>query len=282
MKTILVPVERHDSTNITLSLAVMVAKRLGAAVEGFALRPLPKVALGWEPASVSLVDASDWNDPEAEAAGREAFSSFMAEQGIARAADDSSPVAAEPVWRWCTEPGGGSEFLASYARAFDLTVVGQPPPKGPGGTVTTLEAALFDSGGPILIAPRDKPATLGETVVIVWNGSSETSRTIAFAKPLLRLARRIVLLADDGGLGHLPAGRLVQRRLAQNGIEAELKLLPDGKIRSGEVLLREAAEQGCDLLVKGAYTQSRLRQMIFGGATNHLIAEAEIPVFMAH
>jgi nucleotide-binding universal stress UspA family protein len=39
---------------------------------------------------------------------------------------------------------------------------------------------------------------------------------------------------------------------------------------------------GCDLLVKGAYTQSRLRQMIFGGATRHIIMEAEIPVILAH
>jgi nucleotide-binding universal stress UspA family protein len=39
---------------------------------------------------------------------------------------------------------------------------------------------------------------------------------------------------------------------------------------------------GADLLIKGAYTQSRLRQMIFGGATSHVLAHARLPVFMAH
>ena len=39
---------------------------------------------------------------------------------------------------------------------------------------------------------------------------------------------------------------------------------------------------GCDLLVKSAYTQSRLRQMIFGGATRHILANATLPVLMAH
>jgi len=34
--------------------------------------------------------------------------------------------------------------------------------------------------------------------------------------------------------------------------------------------------------VKSAYTQSRLRQMIFGGSTRHILANATLPVFMAH
>ena len=50
----------------------------------------------------------------------------------------------------------------------------------------------------------------------------------------------------------------------------------------GEAILAEAKAQGADLLVKGAYTQSRLRQMIFGGATSHILGAAELPVFFAH
>ena len=52
--------------------------------------------------------------------------------------------------------------------------------------------------------------------------------------------------------------------------------------RPGEVILAEARAQGADLLIKGAYTQSRFRQMIFGGATQHVLAAAELPVFLAH
>ena len=48
------------------------------------------------------------------------------------------------------------------------------------------------------------------------------------------------------------------------------------------VILEEAGTRGADLLVKGAYTHSRLRQMFFGGATSHILAEAEIPVLMAN
>jgi nucleotide-binding universal stress UspA family protein len=52
--------------------------------------------------------------------------------------------------------------------------------------------------------------------------------------------------------------------------------------RGGEAILAEAKAMGADLLIKGAYTQSRLRQMIFGGATNHILSAAELPVFLAH
>lgn len=283
MKTILVPVERHESTDTILSLAVLAAKRLGASIEGFALRRLSVAALGWEPAGVPLVSPAEWEQAEAAAAAeaRAAFDAAMAGAGVP-AADPGVEAVDAPVWHWCAEVGAGDEFLGSYARAFDLTVVGKPGPGGGGSSVTTLEAALFESGGPILMAPHREMESLGETIVIVWNGSSETSRTIAFAWPFLRQARRVMILADDGGRGHRPSGELMRRRLARNGVEAELKLLPDGQIRNGEVLLGEAAKIGCDLLVKGAYTQSRLRQMIFGGATQQVLAGARIPVFTAH
>jgi nucleotide-binding universal stress UspA family protein len=55
----------------------------------------------------------------------------------------------------------------------------------------------------------------------------------------------------------------------------------DGRL-TGEVILAHAKALGCDLLIKGAYTQSRLRQIIFGGTTRHILSHTELPVLMAH
>lgn len=282
MKTILVPVEPHDTSGRLLSLAAKLAGKFDAVVTGFALRRPHIAAIGWDPASVAIVTDPDWDDQRSEADAHALFDRIMTEAGLARAEMAGAPVGAGARFRWHTEPASGDEFLGCFGRSFDLTLVGQPSAKAAGSSITTLEAALFDSGGPILVGPQAPVQTFGSTVGIVWNGSSETARTIAFAKPLMRLASRAVVFADDGGLGHRPGGEQIQRRLAENGIAADLKLLPDGKIRSGETLLAEAKAFGCDLLVKGAYTQSRLRQMIFGGATRYLIAESPMPVFMAH
>ncbi len=67
-----------------------------------------------------------------------------------------------------------------------------------------------------------------------------------------------------------------------HGIAADTITIAPGKVSAGETILKKAAELGCDLIVKGAYTQSRLRQMIFGGTTRHILAHAELPVLMAH
>src|SRR5262249_37262014 len=62
------------------------------------------------------------------------------------------------------------------------------------------------------------------------------------------------------------------RYLHRNGVLCEpITVQPEGR-STGEAILAHAASLQCDLLIKGAYTQSRLRQMIFGGATRHILA----------
>jgi nucleotide-binding universal stress UspA family protein len=72
------------------------------------------------------------------------------------------------------------------------------------------------------------------------------------------------------------------RHLQRNGIvAAPMKVERDGR-NTGEAILAAAQSLGCDLLIKGAYTQSRLRQWIFGGATQHVLANAALPVLLAN
>jgi len=148
--------------------------------------------------------------------------------------------------------------------------------------MATLEAALFESGRPILIAPPSAPQKLGDNILIAWNSSTETARTVEAATPFLHKAQRVVVLEVEGGSVPGPSGEELARSLRINGIEAEKMLAKPDRRTAGEVILERAASIGCDLLVKGAYTQSRLRQMIFGGQTSHILGNATIPVLMAH
>jgi nucleotide-binding universal stress UspA family protein len=100
--------------------------------------------------------------------------------------------------------------------------------------------------------------------------------------PFLREAQRVVVLTVEGGSVPGPTGEEMSRSLRLNGVAAEpMRVKPDRR-SAGEAFLATAASLGCDLLVKGAYTQSRLRQMIFGGATSHILSAATVPVLMAH
>jgi nucleotide-binding universal stress UspA family protein len=145
-----------------------------------------------------------------------------------------------------------------------------------------LETVLFESGKPILVAPPEPPARIEETVLIAWNGSTESARSIALGKPFLDRARRVIVLAVEGGMVPGPGAREVVRSLVRGGIPAEaIEVKPEGRT-TGETILAETAKAGVGLIVKGAYTHSRLRQMIFGGATQHLLQHSPLPVFMAH
>ena len=148
--------------------------------------------------------------------------------------------------------------------------------------MTAVEAALFDSGRPVLMAPPVAPKSMGDTVLIHWNASTETARCILFALPLLKRAKRVSLIAIEGAIAPGPSIKDAVGYLAANGIDATDKTVSGRASRPGEAILAEAAAVGADLLIKGAYTQSRLRQMIFGGATSHILSAAELPVFFAH
>jgi nucleotide-binding universal stress UspA family protein len=148
--------------------------------------------------------------------------------------------------------------------------------------MSTLEASLFESGRPCLIASPSPPSTIGENILVAWNCSTEQARATAFAMPLLLRAKQVTVLTVEGATVPGPTGEQIARYLQLNGVPASALTRRAQGQSAGEVILAHAASLGCDLIVKGAYTQSRLRQMIFGGTTRHILANAQLPVLTAH
>ena len=278
MKNILVPTEPHDVMSSVLETALLVQRRFGGYVEGFALRPsVPDYV------PIDMVSGLAWHvDEKADADTRRQahglFDDFMKQHGLV----PSSGAAAEPGFGWHAKAPAGDAFLASHARAFDLIVLGRPLSGKAQPSMASLEAVLFESGRPLLIAPPVAPTSLGETIVVAWNGSTETARTVALATPFLREAKRLIVLGLEGWGVPGPSAEQLAQGLRRNGVVVEIVTSPRSARNDGETILARAAELGADLLVKGAYTQSRLRQMIFGGATAHILASATIPVLMAN
>jgi nucleotide-binding universal stress UspA family protein len=276
MKSILVPIEKNDSISSMLRCATHFANRFQATIEGVALR-LPQIAVvGPDPVVTVAYPKLDQEDRELAVASRRLFDAHFAGAG-------SSP-SGEPAPRTRWRPGDPIDdaMLGSMARVYDATVVGRPTGTAAGPRMTTLEAALFDSGRPILIAPPEAPGSMGERIVISWNCSTESARTVAYALPYLKLAKEVTVLTIDSSVVPGPSGQELADYLAIHGINARELTVSAGGRRAGEAILEEARRLGADLLIKGAYTQSRLRQMIFGGATSDILSKALVPVFMAH
>jgi len=280
MKTILVPTE-HGSTMVSaLDTALLLAQKFDSFIEGFPLRPAVADLVAMDPDSGLTMVAVKENDAEMVRQAETLFRSFMDNRHIAPHAG-AGPAALS--WSWLKDAPSGHDFVGSYGRVFDVIVLARPGDEWQSPSMITLESALFESGRPVLIAPPASPRSLGTNVLVAWNCSTEQARTMADAMPLLRLAERITICTVEGATVAGPTGEEMARSLKLNGIAAApITLKPAGKRSAGETILAKADELGCDLIVKGAYTQSRLRQMIFGGTTRHILANAKLPVLMAH
>ncbi|HEY8580039.1 MAG TPA: universal stress protein [Beijerinckiaceae bacterium] len=278
MKNILVPIEMHSSIESVLRASVLLGRRFNSHIEGMALGPdLPDLVAFDMPVSWTVQDQNAWRELADEAHRR--FETYMMENGVpTRGTPDGAP---QVTHGWAGETSFGDSQAASYARAFDISVMGRPGSERGDARMATAEAAIFESGRPVLLAPPAPVDSLGETIVISWNQSTETARAVAFAMPLLLQAKQVYVLTIENFMVDGPPGELLARSLANHGVKVEALTRPNAR-SPGEAVLEQAGKLGCDLLVKGAYTQSRLRQMIFGGATAHIMARARVPVFMAN
>ena len=279
MKTILVPTENHDAMQSALETALLLARRCDSYMEGFALRwGFDELAGGDMVGGVPLATYKQDSVAEARQA-RQIFESFMQKHDVPR----STGTTVSLSFGWLDDVPEGENFVGSYGRVFDVIVMNRPDVNSTGLYTRAIESGLFESGRPILLSPPSPPQQIATNVLIAWNRSTEQARATALAMPLLQKANRVTVLTVTGGTAVPgPSAEQLIRYLERNGIVTEpMRVELDGR-NTGEAILATAQSLGCDLLIKGAYTQSRLRQMIFGGATQHVLANAALPVLLAN
>jgi nucleotide-binding universal stress UspA family protein len=280
MKTILAVVGDGNASPV-LETAVLAAKRFGSRITGLnALASEYAVVFGGEmgfsiSSEVDRTLEREGHDRREQA--RVLFDTVMRRHGVSLGAGAGAGMSAE----WREESGRQNAVVGAIGRVFDLIVV-EHPDKPASFAEATLEDALFESGRPVLMAPAVPPPSIGERVLVAWNGSTETARTVAFAMPFLKRAARVEVVSVEGAWTPGPSSEDLAKSLKAHGIEAAARHIPAGNRQPGDVFLAEAKAMSADLMVKGAYTQSRLRQMIFGGATRRIIAGADMPVLLAH
>jgi nucleotide-binding universal stress UspA family protein len=184
--------------------------------------------------------------------------------------------------------GLASETLPGLGRVADVLVVARPEDDSAGIHVGLIEAALFESGRPVLLAPRKMPASLGRNIAVAWNGTPEAAHALGAAMPLLMQADVVSILSHHpGSNGHVGGTDEtdVQGLLAYlgwHGIAARVASPPAGGQHVGEALVAGAVAASADLLVMGAYGHSRLREMVFGGATRHVVDDGTLPTLLMH
>ncbi len=178
---------------------------------------------------------------------------------------------------WLALEGDVGEVASLCARYSDLAVIGQTDPEGPtAGSARDLpERMLLGSGRPALVVPyAGRFDSIGQRVLVAWNGSREATRAVNDALPLLERASRVIVLSvnppDPGSGRGAPPGADIALHLARHGVRAEASAVTTEDVRVDDMLLSQASDVNADLLVMGAYGHSRLGELVLGGATRHM------------
>lgn len=285
IKTILVPIDGTEICHTALDVGLQLGKELKAHVDVLHVSADPKDAvplLGEGMSAAIIEEMIQLAEREATERTGRAEAAFEDARSRYELAIQETPPAVEGGSTFLVKAVGREDILsAQKGRLADLVVVARPTEQSDAGLAMTINAAIFETGRPVLVVPPKIPGSMATNIAISWNGSAEASRAVAAAMPLIARAKSVVILTAENDSTSSTLAAELGSYLSWHGVQSQFRTLPGGS-HVGEVLLEDCKAVGADLLVMGAYTHSRMRQLILGGVTKHVLANAELPVLMTH
>ena len=288
IKDIVVNLSVGERASPAEDYAISVAGKFDACVAGIAFLYHPIVPV--RGAGYTLADLygsrSGAGDPPEMIETQRLDNAAAAKAAIDRFATASAGagVSAEQLTPGASFASVGDRF-GRIARYFDLSIVGQTEPETGGIEDRVVEAALFDSGRPVIVVPYIQNAPLKlDRVMVCWDGSRAAARAIADAMPFLERAGRveIVIVANERGKQDEIEGADMGQHLARHGITVEVKRIVASDVDVADMLLSHAADAETDFIVIGGYGHSRLREFVLGGVTRSILRTMTAPALMSH
>jgi len=286
IKTVLAPLYDSALDTVVVDAATKLASQFGAHLETLLLRESIDIAAGFSSSRIDtkhyrqLLDRLRHQIEQEEKGVRERFEATIRSAGIVMSDDPASSTGASASWR--VETGDPADILARCGGAFDLIVAGHPSfTSEKSKSVQVLDAAIFNTARPVLLTSQNIAPTIGEVILLAWNRGIPAGRALLSAHPFLEKAKRVVILTIMTEAKQGPEPEDIAKNLAWHGISAEVRRLPPNSRPVAEAITDEAEEIGADLLVMGAYSQSRVRERVLGGVTKAIMARADLPVLMA-
>jgi nucleotide-binding universal stress UspA family protein len=276
-KTVMVHLDTSTGTHPRLALALKLARKFNAYLDGvFAMcDPHP---LGF----YAMTGAPD---------AYEVHRQFLAQKREAVERHFRAELSRTQVpGAWFAPEGYPIAAVMRRSRSADLVILGQSRPKDPESYVADnfLETVLMGAGGPVLLIPEaGEPKTVGERVLVAWNGRREAARAIHDALPFIAHAAQVTIAAVSTALTPGPTEAscadvaVMLRRHVTVPVDVSRFGHP-ATVSTGDALLRHAADGNYDLLVAGAYGHTRFHEFVLGGVTRKILASVTLPVLMSH
>jgi nucleotide-binding universal stress UspA family protein len=287
IKTILTAATGGDSDAQTLAAALAVARPFAAhldvlhvKIDAASMAMAMATDAGSGALTAGLIERIEQDAREREAKAQANFARFCRETGLAIASVPAAGPGTAPSAQFHVETGEEPRWMAAYGLAADLIVASRARDEETSERAV-LETVLLDTGRPLLIPAAGALPAGFERIAIAWKATPQAARAVALAMPLLARARQIVVLTIEEPLAQPEETDRLLRNLAWHGFAARGERLPPGAGGAAATLLA-AARDRADLLVMGGYGHSRLREWVFGGFTEAALADAPLPVLIAH
>jgi len=181
-----------------------------------------------------------------------------------------------------SETGTAADGVLTSCLGAELLVAGQPDPDDPATNDETADTLVFNSSCPVLLVPHAPVVAMEaiDRIVVAFNGKREASRAAFDALPFMRHASRSELVwidppereDEDEAL----AGSELAEALSRHGVNVSLTPLASNSRSAQDVLREHIIAHRTDLLVMGAYSHSRLRELVFGGVTRSMLNDLPI------
>ncbi|MBA8903140.1 universal stress protein [Phyllobacterium sp. P30BS-XVII] len=184
------------------------------------------------------------------------------------------------------EPARARHLIGRRARYADVTLIGPDLLGNVGLKKKAIDGALFESGRPVLLIPRNsKPTLKPKRVLLAWDSGVECARAAREALDFMASADEVHVTMIDPDTSSIANGAEpgadIAAYLAHHGVKIIVDRLPSGGDPIATVLRQHATDIAADLIVMGGYGHSRVRELIFGGVTKSMIDDSELPILMA-
>lgn len=294
IRVIFAPVTGRKSDGSVLAAARGTAKRFDAHVDVVSMRADPRDAIPYlgEGISGALVEEfiaqAEAENAEQGRKARTAFNDWRDSSGflLAETMNDAAAIRGtegeSPTCSWREVVGASELSAAASGRLSDLIIAPRGDMANTLENEVAFENALLNSGRPVLLAPPSPQEDFGNHIAIAWDGSTEAARAVGAALPFLHAADTVtaIAVAEDDKVD-APVEDLA-RYLSWHGIQANTRNVGLESRTVGEAILGAVRHDSADLLVMGAYSHNRFRELVFGGATRYILDEGAMPVLMTH
>ncbi|WP_428377296.1 universal stress protein [Lichenicoccus sp.] len=292
LRKILLPLNGTPNGEAALATALILARRFGAHLAALHVRSdsrevAPLAGEGLSGAMVEeMMTAADREQARRSLAVREVFDRLVGAAGLEVRGGPPDPDPrthdlAGPTASFRSITGREHELVAYAARLSDLTVVPHADSGEEVSSSEALHAVLFDSGRPVVIAPKLSPQQVGRRLCIAWNGTGESASAVLSILPWAKQAEAVQVLHSEDYQRRGPDAAALLDYLALHGVRATLQSFRAIDKEVGAGLLAACTKFGADMVSMGAYSHSRLRQLILGGVTRHVLENAQLTVLMA-